>query len=614
MDAKVSVLLEKTSNITMAFIEKIKSVFGFTNEEYELEEIETLQRDATVTPLSQRRQNSTSTQVTPNSSDSVDAATGSVGKILEEVQSCPEEIFIKVVEIFNESLPVFIRESLDKEKQAKYIHDALDDSMKSYIEQLDINANARMKMRLENEQQSLRREIETLKEKTKRIEDSSVEWQEQKLSAERQKRALSERVHELEKQIDSFNAEKEQYELENKSLVNKLRAMSIQDSDIETLRNDNEALRQEIKALKENVSPTIVPAVDQETLKQLEDLKNSVEDLTAQKESFTRERNNLSNDIIVLKKKCEISDAMINDLNQKASSAKLALSEKETQYQELQAKYEALIANSGESTLLEQQLAETQEIVQQKSAALDAIQENLDSANAELQRVNSELHNETAKVQQLAEELRHAKEELSQNENCDAANEISARDTQIEQLQSELSAVKAELSEAKEEVEECRSSLTTFEESLIKIDQINETRQNKITELQQQLKENEETLEATTKRITEQNALLSKRESEIATLKATIDNNLKLQAASETLLREEIDRLRKSNETTPRQRRKKVTEISSIDDSLDDTNWLVSTPPEGTNARPGGVSDAEFGYQAPQHREEPNNPAQMSLW
>ena len=121
-------------------------------------------------------------------------------------------------------------------------------------------------------------------------------------------------------------------------------------------------------------------------------------------------------------------------------------------------------------------------------------------------------------------------------------------------------------------------------------------------------------LEATSGQLSEQAKLIEEKDEEISSLKATVDNNIQLQAASEALLREEIERLRKSPESTPRTKRKKTAQISSIDESLDDTNWLVSTPPEGINARPGGVSDSEFGYQAPQHRDEPNNPAQMLLW
>lgn len=602
----------------MAFFNKLKSVFGFSGEEYEIEENELSQRDATVTPLAQRRQ-AASASAKPD--EKVVTSGGSAEVAPCEIQTselqkgnCPEAIFNKVVEIFNESLPPFLRECVDPEKQARYIHDALDDSMKSYLAQIDKDADSRMKVKLENGQSALRQEIETLREKTKKIEDTSAEWKEQKLSAERQKRALSERVHDLEKQVDSFNAEKEQYELENKSLVNKLRALSIQDSDMDALRSENETLRNEIKILKENAPKTIVPAVDQETLKQLDRLKDSVDDLAAQKETLMRERNILANDIVVLKKKCEISDVMLNDLNHKASSAKLALAEKENQYNELLSKYDALVAADAQKPDMELRMQEVLSTAQERQKEIDSLHENLESVHAELMRVNSELHNESAKVQQLTEDLRIAKETISQSAENNSAEEISSRDAVIAHQQNELTQLRTDLKEAREEVEESRSSLAAFEESLIKIDEINESRQKRIAELQQQLKEKESELEATSGQLSEQAKLIKAKDEEISSLKATINNNMQLQAASEALLREEIERLRKSPESTPRAKRKKTAQISSIDESLDDTNWLVSTPPEGINARPGGVSDSEFGYQAPQHRDEPNNPAQMLLW
>ena len=602
----------------MAFFNKLKSVFGFSGEEYEIEENELSQRDATVTPLAQRRQ-AASASAKPD--EKVVTSGGSAEVAPCEIQTsglqkgnCPEAIFNKVVEIFNESLPPFLRECVDPEKQARYIHDALDDSMKSYLAQIDRDADSRMKVKLENGQSALRQEIETLREKTKKIEDTSAEWKEQKLSAERQKRALSERVHDLEKQVDSFNAEKEQYELENKSLVNKLRALSIQDSDMDALRSENETLRNEIKILKENAPKTIVPAVDQETLKQLDRLKDSVDDLAAQKETLMRERNILANDIVVLKKKCEISDVMLNDLNHKASSAKLALAEKENQYNELLSKYDALVAADAQKPDMELRMQEVLSTAQERQKEIDSLHENLESVHAELMRVNSELHNESAKVQQLTEDLRIAKETISQSAENNSAEEISSRDAVIAHQQNELTQLRTDLKEAREEVEESRSSLAAFEESLIKIDEINESRQKRIAELQQQLKEKESELEATSGQLSEQAKLIEAKDEEISSLKATVDNNIQLQAASEALLREEIERLRKSPESTPRAKRKKTAQISSIDESLDDTNWLVSTPPEGINARPGGVSDSEFGYQAPQHRDEPNNPAQMLLW
>lgn len=565
----------------MAFFNKLKSVFGFSNEDFENEINDMPQRDATVTPLSQRRAEavhataiSANAEPTAGTTDATASATAAGDATVEQpAKACPEGIFTKVVEIFNESLPPFLRESIDRDKQAAYIHNALDASMKEYIARLDDEADKRMKAKWESGQSTLRREMETLRDKAKKIEDANNEWKEQKLSAERQKRALSERVHDLEKQIDAFQAEKEQYELENKSLVNKLRAMSIQDEDSEALRNDNEALRKEIKELKENQTKTVVPAVDQEKLKEIDALNDKVEDLQAQKETLTRERSVLANDIVVLKKKCEISDAMLNDLNHKASSAKLALAEKEAQYKELKEKYDAAVATAHSGDDIEQKLQTALDVAQHRQEEIEKLQSAIDSAHAELQRVNTQLHNESAKVQQLNDDLRVAKEE----------------------------------------VEESRTSLTKFEEALVKIDEINEARQNRISELQHNLKEKEDEIADMRDRMSSSSTVIEQQQKEIQDLKATIDNNLQLQIASEALLREEIERLRKPSETT-RQRRKRTQQISSIDDSLDDTNWLVSTPPEGTNARPAGVSDAEFGYQAPQHRDEPNNPAQMSLW
>jgi hypothetical protein len=69
----------------------------------------------------------------------------------------------------------------------------------------------------------------------------------------------------------------------------------------------------------------------------------------------------------------------------------------------------------------------------------------------------------------------------------------------------------------------------------------------------------------------------------------------------------------------PRKRRRRpkkdLPRISAIDESMDSTEWLVSTPPEGVNMKVSTVSDAEFGYQAPPRKPQPPvNDAQMVLF
>lgn len=68
-----------------------------------------------------------------------------------------------------------------------------------------------------------------------------------------------------------------------------------------------------------------------------------------------------------------------------------------------------------------------------------------------------------------------------------------------------------------------------------------------------------------------------------------------------------------------RKRRKKSkpapTKISAIDETLDETEWLVATPPEGTVIKSVSIaSDSDFGYQEPPRKQPPVNDAQMSLF
>ena len=107
-------------------------------------------------------------------------------------------------------------------------------------------------------------------------------------------------------------------------------------------------------------------------------------------------------------------------------------------------------------------------------------------------------------------------------------------------------------------------------------------------------------LKAEKESMTDQIARLEK---ENETLKTTIERNLHDRAASETELRNEIEALKRVSEeaaaTTPvndkTRRRKKAPKISAIDESLNDTEWLIATPPEGVVAKATGVSsDSDF--------------------
>ena len=204
-----------------------KKAFGFDSPEEEEAELEGI--DARVVPRrisSPQPPESADSGVTVVTDNSTVAETesGPDSQQSEPAQvSVPDSIFTTVVEVFDASLPDFMRQTVDGKAQREYLYERLSDDMKEYISNLETEADARCRARWESERVALQKQMETINEKIRKEEGERDDAKKQQLSAERQKRALNERVHDLEKQMAALEAENEQYILENKSLVNKLR-------------------------------------------------------------------------------------------------------------------------------------------------------------------------------------------------------------------------------------------------------------------------------------------------------------------------------------------------------------------------------------------------------
>lgn len=536
----------------MAIFGKLKKAFGFSDTDIEEEYSDDLP-SAAVKPLKKLndRPADTPREAVDGEQLSGEHKNNSVSTSDEEDQALkhvPDEIFESVVRFFNDSLPQFLRDSLDVEKQRRQIYDSLDQSMKEYLQGLSESMRRSVERRYADDQSELRREMDAIKSRSRQIEEQSSELKELKLSAERQKRALTERVHDLESRIASFDAEREQYELENKSLVNKLRSASVQENDMQTLSEENKTLREQIRTLKTGIDPDA--AGELESLKQqLKEAEEKILGREADLEALGADKIQLLEDVDLLKKKCEIADAMINDLNKRASSAQKALSEKE--------------AETAELKLSVADLKEKLEKTEDNSA-------------------------EDPRVAELSSRLE------------DAESRLASADSALEKMSSDLEKSNSDL-------EQSRQAIAMFEETLTKFEGLKVSKNNAINQLREQLKKAEDSvLEITLQK----NAMST----EIQSLKSTIENNLRLQAASEAALRNEIDRLKSENSAT-RSRRGRKPKETVIDETLDNTDWLISSPPAGENARPSIVSDDEFGYREPKRRDPPaDNSSQMLLW
>lgn len=545
----------------MALFSKIKRAFGFGPDDFD--EDFTDFPSAEVTPLKSDNHSSDSTVEATES-----ASTNNVSTFPEIDTTPPDAIFQSVVELFNQQLPPFIKDNLDMEAQRKAIYGALSESMKKYVDDLQRQAEEATELRWRNDRNKLQRQMQEIRERSQQIEDSASEVKQQQLSSERRKRALDARVQELQSKIDSLEAEKEQFELENKSLVNKLRTASVQEQDIKDLTEENARLNSEILKLR-NVGDTSENTNLNETgsanKAEVEELSAKVAELNQNIDNLKADKAQLLDDVALLKKRCEIADSMINDLNHRASSAQLTLKQRDEQLEAMTEELETLRQNNSSETT-------------------DAV---------------AELAEATEKLTELTHQL-----------------EVSS--SELENTKNKLAETEDQLADANDELDEARNAMELFEQTLSQFEEIKENKNKAIADLKAQV----EKLSADVAQLNDDKERLAKANDELnvenRSLKDTIHNNLTRQAEAEAALRAEIDKLRVSNTYGGRSKRGRPSSKpveKPLDDSLDNTDWLISSPPPGEQSRPTSITDAEFGYHEPKRKDPPSeNSSQMLLW
>ena len=142
-------------------------------------------------------------------------------------QDMREAIFSHVIKVFNDALPEFLARSVDADTQQKLIFEGLDQGIKDYLARIGADADNRCEQRWSSEQAGMRAEMDDLRRKSEQVAQERADLKQKQLSADRQKRALSDRLKDLENQVRRLEAEREQFDLENKSLLNKLKAIAV---------------------------------------------------------------------------------------------------------------------------------------------------------------------------------------------------------------------------------------------------------------------------------------------------------------------------------------------------------------------------------------------------
>ena len=382
----------------MSFFKKSLKALGFSEEEEE-EYTQHTEREVAASPR-------TTANTGPAEPAAPAAPTNNGGETL------PDSLLEHIVELINASLPDFVRTCIDRESEKRYIYEHLGDSFKNYIAELRGQARSTVEQEVAATRQKLEEELAAQRRKTAELEEQKNEIRNAQLSAERQKRALHDKVHDLDNRVATLEAEKEQYELENKSLLNKLKVADVKQHELDEVMSENTRL-----------------------LGVIQELKNAHAD--------------------------EPASAEIEELRQQAAQATASLDEAIQKAEVLSGENEALRRDIEEK---EQAISEKEQIVEQigsEKSSLLAAYDELKTTNEALQRLIEEKDQAISEKEQMVEQIGNEKSSLlAAYDELKTTNEAQISASQmLEQTQGELTKAHEELKEAQENIARLEENL-----------------------------------------------------------------------------------------------------------------------------------------------------------
>jgi DNA repair exonuclease SbcCD ATPase subunit len=363
----------------MAFLKNIKLAFGLSHKEDD----EIIADDPDTISVVQTRTNNTESAYQPQQP----TYTPVVVDMKEE--DATTAIFEHVVATFNKSLPDFLQRSVDPEAERKYLYDSLSEDLKKYLKDIATRTEQECKQSWNADKERLQENVRELETKARNIEEKREELSQKQLSVERQKRALSDRVNDLEKQLMTYEAEREQFQLENKSLINKLKVANVNEKDIDAMRDEITRLQEELNkarqaAINPEVGENVAPIEDRSA--EVSALEEKVAALEAQLKEEKELNERVNDELELLRGKENDADALTQELSE--------IEKQIEKFEVIKAKKDERIAN----------LTKELEAANQNSATLKQSLDDIIKSQANAER---KLKDEIA---QLKSELAEAKQ------------------------------------------------------------------------------------------------------------------------------------------------------------------------------------------------------------
>ena len=481
----------------MAFLKNIKQMFGFDDNSIYEDEKNNVNTEYKpyINPFKNEKQETANTAVAEDKKSEQTEA--------DFDKAIHDEIKDKIIDIINASLPEFIKGCVDRDAELKYINEEFGTTFSTYTQNIRQAIEERAKSEWISERMNLEKRLQ---ESGKKAEESTAKMEELRAritSLDRQKIALNERINQYENKVATAEAEREQYHLECKSLMNKLKVASVNEEEINKLREENTQMLQECTSLrndvimlrKEALNAKNNPATSAEDAEKMAALQQQLETANAEKVQLEQRITELENAAgntpqpeIAQQLQAEIqkiSDELYaaqvqlieaqeknQPLEQEVASLKESLAVAAHSSQETTT---ALAAKDAEITLLKEQinqagetaklndefavefdqmktdLAAAQQAVAESATVLSTKDSEIETLKAQLENANKAIAEKDAE----AENIQELKALLQQADeiNTKSSTQLSAKDSEIEALKAHLENANKTIAEKDAEAE-----------------------------------------------------------------------------------------------------------------------------------------------------------------
>ena len=533
----------------MAFLKNIKQMFGFDDNSIYEDEKDNVNTEYKpyINPFKNEKQETANTAVAEDKKSEQTEA--------DFDKAIHDEIKDKIIDIINASLPEFIKGCVDRDAELKYINEEFGTTFSTYTQNIRQAIEERAKSEWISERMNLEKRLQ---ESGKKAEESTAKMEELRAritSLDRQKIALNERINQYENKVATAEAEREQYHLECKSLMNKLKVASVNEEEINKLREENTQMLQECTSLrndiimlrKEALNAKNNPATSAEDAEKMAALQQQLETANAEKVQLEQRITELENTAgnVPQPEIAQQLQAEIQKISDELYAAQVQLIEAQEKNQPLEQEVAslkeslavaahssqetatALAAKDAEITLLKEQinqagetaklndefavefdqmktdLAAAQQAVAESATVLSTKDSEIETLKAQLENANKTIAEKDAE----AENIQELKALLQQADeiNTKSSTQLSAKDSEIEALKAQLENANKAIAEKDAEAENIQELKALLQQA----DEINTKSSTQLSAKDSEIEALKAQLENANKTITEKEAAVA---------------------------------------------------------------------------------------------------------